>query len=397
MSKPIKIDTEREKPLNKQLVLKPSVLAVALAIGTTQFAAAQENTDTTTSTVYVTGSNLKRTEKEGTAPVSVITAQDIRNTGVTTVADLMKLIPSMGSDGNTDFNSGSGFAKGVATASLRGLGSSSTLVLLNGRRMAPAPYADPNEGNSVLYDLNSIPLSAIERVEILQDGASAVYGSDAIAGVINFILKSSYQGAEVALRGGANDDGLFRKKGATGIFGHGDLDNDGYSFIVTADVNQRDRTARRDAKDVEYQQMQILNGRFASNYSSSISQYPTYFRETKPGSKSFGVTQATAPANTKFNLGCPASEQITGSLADGLLPTSTLLGRTFCNYNADQFLEAQGFTVANMTYRAIDDEDLGFEYRMVLRTTEQQNMSRLAAALRQREDVSAFRLSPTGD
>lgn len=329
--------------MKKQLVLKPSVLAVALAIGTTQFAAAQENTDTTAATVYVTGSNLKRTDKEGSAPVSVITAQDIKNTGVTTVADLMKLMPSMGSDGATDFNSGSGFAKGVATASLRGLGSSSTLVLLNGRRMTPAPYADPNEGNSVLYDLNSIPLSAIERVEILQDGASAIYGSDAIAGVINFILKSSYQGAEISALGGANDDGQFRKKGATGIFGHGDLETDGYSFLVTADLNQRDRTARRDAKDVEYQQMQVLNGRFASNYSSSVSQYPTYFRETKPGSKSFGVTLATAPTNMKFNLGCPASEQITGSAADGLLPTSTLLGRTFCNYNADQFLEAQGY------------------------------------------------------
>jgi len=72
-------------------------------------------------------------------------------------------------------------------------------------------------------------------------------------------------------------------------------------------------------------------------------------------------------------------------------------GRTWPEAQLRGFLQAQGFTVANMTYRAIDDEDLGFEYRMVLRTTQQENMSRLAAALRQREDVSAFRLSPTGD
>jgi hypothetical protein len=104
--------------------------------------------------VVVTGSNMKRTDTEGTSPVSVMTAQDIKNTGAASVSDLMKFIPSMGTDSNQDFQSGSGFAKGVATASLRGLGSSSTLVLLNGRRVTPAPYADPNDGNSVLYDLN---------------------------------------------------------------------------------------------------------------------------------------------------------------------------------------------------------------------------------------------------
>jgi iron complex outermembrane receptor protein len=293
--------------------------------------------------VVITGSNLKRTDKEGPAPVSVMTAQDIKDTGVTTVADLMKLVPSMGSDTNQDFSSGSGFAKGVATASLRGLGSSSTLVLLNGRRVTPAPYADPNKGNSVLYDLNSIPVSAIERVEILQDGASAVYGSDAIGGVINFILKKNFNGAEIAVRDGMNNEREFKKKGATATFGHGNLDTDGYTFMVTADLNQRGRTARRDAKEgMEYEQLQILNGRFKSDYSSSASQYPIYFKERTPGSKNFGVTLATAKTNMQFNLGCPASEQITGGDKDGILPTSTLYGRTFCNYNADQFLEAQG-------------------------------------------------------
>jgi iron complex outermembrane receptor protein len=343
--------------LNKSLVLKPSVIAVLLAIGAAPFAAAQTgatiaNTTSTgataaastSATVYVTGSNIKRTDKEGTAPISVMNAQDIKSTGATTVADLMKYIPSMGTDGNQDFGSGSGFAKGAATASLRGMGSSSTLVLLNGRRMSPAPYADPNNGNSVIYDLNSIPVAAIERIEVLSDGASAIYGSDAIAGVINFILKQSYQGAEIAARGGANDDGNFRKKGVNAIFGKGDLDTDGYTFMVTGDLNQRDRTARRDATDIEYRQYQVMNGRYASNYSTYISQYPTYFRETRPGSKSFGVTQATAPTNMRFNLGCPASEQITLGVKDGLNPaTSTLMNRTVCNYDAAQYDEAQGW------------------------------------------------------
>jgi len=326
-------------------VLKPSVIAVALALGTTQFAVAQDGANTSASqTVYVTGSNIKRTDKEGTSPISVMSATDIKATGATTVADLIKYVPAMGSNGNEDFVSGSGFAKGASTASLRGLGSSSTLILLNGRRVTPAPYADPNAGNSVIYNLNSIPVSAIERVEVLADGASAIYGSDAIAGVINFILKQNYQGAEIAARGGANDDGNFRKKGANFIFGKGDLDTNGYSFMVTGDLAQRDRTARRDATDIEYDQLKILNGRYLSAYSSSVSQYPTYYRETRSGSNNFGVTQATAPTNMRFNLGCPASEQITGSIAgNGLLSTSTLIGRTFCNYDATPYDEAQGW------------------------------------------------------
>jgi iron complex outermembrane receptor protein len=328
--------------LRKQFPLKSTVLVLAFGAGNTHLALAQESAAAPGATVYVTGSNLKRTDKEGSSPVSVITAQDIKNAGVSSVSDLMKLVPSMGSDSNSDLASGGNFARGVATASLRGLGSSSTLILLNGRRITPAPYADPNEGNSVLYDLNSIPLAAIERIEILQDGASAIYGSDAIAGVINFILKSNYNGAEISARGGANDAGNFRRKGLTGIFGMGELDVDGYTFMVTADVNQRDRVARRDATDIEYEQLQVLNGRFASRYSSAVSQYPTAYRETRAGSKNFGVTQATGPANMRFNLGCPADQQLTGSTALGLLSTSTLLGRTFCNYDADRFLETQG-------------------------------------------------------
>ena len=333
------------KNLNQHFVLKPSVIAVALALGTTQFAAAQDGATTSApQTVFVTGSNIKRTDKEGTAPVSVMSAADIKATGATTVADLMKFVPSMGSDGNQDFGSGSGFAKGAATASLRGMGSSSTLILLNGRRMTPAPYADPNNGNSVIYDLNSIPVAAIERSEVLQDGASAVYGSDAIAGVINFILKQSYQGAEIAARGGANDDGNFRKKGVNGIFGKGDLDADGYTFMITGDLSQRDRTARRDATDIEYDQLRLLNGRYASNYATYVSQYPTYFRETRPGTRNFGVTQATAPTNMQFNLGCPASEQITLGVKDGLNPATTvLMNRTVCNYDTTVFDEAQGW------------------------------------------------------
>ena len=327
--------------MKHQFILKHSVVAVALTLASSQFVRAQDSVQPITK-VMVTGSNIKRADKEGSSPIEVLTVKDIKASGANTVAELMRQVPSMGTDTNRDFEGGSGFARGVATASLRGLSSASTLILINGRRMAPAAYADPNDGNSTLYDLNSIPLSAIDRVEILKDGASAVYGSDAIGGVINFITRSDFQGVEVAARYGANDDRRFGAKGVNFIAGKGDINTDGYNVFATVDVSSRDRVTRRDARDIEYQQYVDLNGRFRSDYSSSVSSHPAFYRERTPGSNNFGVTQATGQRNLIFTTDCPASQQITGGTKDGLLPTSVLIGRTFCNYNADQFLEGQG-------------------------------------------------------
>ncbi|WP_395400482.1 TonB-dependent receptor plug domain-containing protein [Pseudoduganella sp. UC29_106] len=153
--------------LIKHPSLKQGALAIILAFGASDLALAQQAATQPTATVYVTGSNLKRTAKETTSVVQTITAQDIKDTGAATVQELMKLIPAMGSDGNFDTTDG-GFARGASTASLRGLTSTSTLVLLNGRRMTPGAYADPNDGNSTMYDLNSIPVSAIDRVEVAE-------------------------------------------------------------------------------------------------------------------------------------------------------------------------------------------------------------------------------------
>ena len=334
--------------MNQQLVLKQSVIAVSLALATMHSALAQQAISTTpatdsklAATVYVTGSNLKRSDREGTSPVSVITAKDIKDTGAATVSELLREIPSMGSDNNLDTNDG-GFSRGVATASLRGLSSTSTLILLNGRRMTPSAYADPNNGNSTLYDLNSIPLSAIERVEILKDGASAVYGSDAIGGVINFITKSNYDGIDASARYSANDDGEFARKGATFTVGKGDLDVDGWNFMITADVSQRDRTARLNMTDIEYDTYKVLNNRFATPFGSTVSSSPQFFRESAPGSRSFTANRANMADRLVFPPNCPADQQLVGSAAMGFATTSVYFGRTFCNYNTSQFLEAQG-------------------------------------------------------
>lgn len=129
----------------------------------------------------ITGSAVKRTDIEGSLPITYIDQEAIVSSGVTSVTDLIAQLPEM-QGFTTAAQSVGGGGGGQQTASLRDLGSQYTLVLLNGRRMAAM-----NSGSSI--DLNSIPLATIERVEILTDGASALYGSDAIAGVVNFILK----------------------------------------------------------------------------------------------------------------------------------------------------------------------------------------------------------------
>nr|WP_229520638.1 TonB-dependent receptor [Massilia sp. IC2-476] len=319
--------------------MKHSVVAVALAVGVSPFALAQNSASEAPATVFVTGSNLKRTDKEGTQPVQTITAKEIRESGAATVTELIRLVPSMGTDNNLDTNDG-GFSRGVSTASLRGLSSTSTLILLNGRRMAPSAYADPNNGNSTLYDLNQIPLNALERVEILKDGASAVYGSDAIGGVINFITKSSFRGSEISARASANDDGEFARKGVTFFTGIGDVETDGFNVFFTADLSDRDRTQRDEVRDIKFNEYKRLTNRYATPYGSTTSGSPIFYRETTPGSAQFTATPANAADRLRVTLNCDPSRQLTGTTQmGGFTSSSVFLGRTFCNYDLNQQLE----------------------------------------------------------
>ncbi|HEY0586453.1 MAG TPA: TonB-dependent receptor plug domain-containing protein, partial [Pseudoduganella sp.] len=152
----------------------------ALALVAAGQAAAQE---APMQRVEITGSAIKRIAVEGALPVQRLSAETIKKTGANTVAELIQALPAMQgfSIEATAAGSNSG---GRVSASIHDLGEEYTLVLLNGRRVAP-------QGSGSAVNLNAIPMSAVERVEILTDGASALYGSDAIAGVINFILKSS--------------------------------------------------------------------------------------------------------------------------------------------------------------------------------------------------------------
>jgi len=144
--------------------------------------------------IEVTGSSIRRVEGEGALPVTVISREEIEKSGATNAMELLNLVSANNSLGNVALSSVIGATTFSAqTASLRGLQGGRTLVLINGKRVNG--FANETQGVQGV-NLAVIPFAAIERVEVLKDGASAVYGSDAIAGVINFILRSDYKGAE---------------------------------------------------------------------------------------------------------------------------------------------------------------------------------------------------------
>jgi outer membrane receptor protein involved in Fe transport len=144
----------------------------------------------------VTGSRIKQLDLQTINPVIRLDAAAIEATGFTTIGEAVRSLPFNNGQALTPTDSGTSFTPGVSTANLRGLGNNNTLVLINGRRAAP--YASPGfNGFQTVFDLNSIPAAAIDNIEILKDGASAVYGSDAVAGVMNVSLRNDYEGATV--------------------------------------------------------------------------------------------------------------------------------------------------------------------------------------------------------
>src|SRR3982750_82341 len=155
--------------------------------------------------VDVTGSNIKRVEGEGALPVEIITREEIQRTGARTVNELLRYIPTIDIYDQGEIASNSPSGSGTATIRMRGLAETNTLVLLNGRRL-PVNALYDSSGAGAAVDVNMIPISAIERVEILKDGGSAIYGADAVAGVVNFITRKDFQGIEVTGRYGISSE-----------------------------------------------------------------------------------------------------------------------------------------------------------------------------------------------
>jgi outer membrane receptor protein involved in Fe transport len=220
------------------------MVAAMMAVGLASAAWAEDQPEEKLTRVEVTGSSLKRINAETASPVQVIDAKAIENMGARTLLQVLDNLPAA-RPAQQDFRSMFTGSDGASQANLRGLGAQGTLVLLNGRRLSF--YGAPAGFQTMFVNIDAIPAAAIERMEILTDGASAVYGSDAVAGVINVITKKSYQGLEArATNDSSNNVKSYGERQASVLGGFGNLASDGYNVYGALNVYQRDRIALAD-------------------------------------------------------------------------------------------------------------------------------------------------------
>lgn len=226
-------------------MFKRSVISAAVLTGISAIAMpaiAQQ----TLERVEITGTAVKRIDAEGSLPVTVITRDEIARSGATNTEELLQQVAAVSSIGGVSNATGAGSSTaGRSTVSLRGLSGGRTLVLVNGRRLAPAIGG---AGGSI--NVNNIPMSAVDRIEVLKDGASSIYGSEALAGVINFILAKDFQGVDIgATYGTPTREGGGETKRATLVGGLGNLSKD--RFNVTASLSM-ERESALFAKDRDF-------------------------------------------------------------------------------------------------------------------------------------------------
>ena len=287
--------------------------------------------------IEVTGSRIKRVDVEGPSPVAVITRADIENSGDISVADVLRQ-SSYNQFGSFRQRSGSS-AQSQATISLRGLGAARTLVLLDGRRMA----GSPSFGSGSAGNLNTIPIAAVERIEILRDGASAIYGADAVGGVVNIILRKDYEGLQISAEIG-------RPTQAGG-------DENAYSIVGGITSGKGNITFSLDHADSEI----IFNGdRDFSNVGLSPFGFPGSFALSTPG----GVFLGTFP-----DPRCPNNLNTDPNFPNSRINTGT--GE--CNYNyaatsANEASLTRDTMFVNGNYQV--SEDLNFFARGTFSRTE---------------------------
>ncbi len=210
--------------------MRPSIGALVVLAGVFMTLAARADEGVVTKPVVVTGSRLPRDPADLLTPLTVIDRREIARWGYATAGDVLFALPFNNGGAPNPNNGDGGTNPGYAAVSLRGMGANATLVLVNGRRIAPFGFS----GTAV--DLDSIPIAAIERIEILRDGGSALYGAEAIAGVVNFILRTDYEGADVrvAAQGGRRTGG----SQATATIGHSAFGTGAASWLLTLDQRE---------------------------------------------------------------------------------------------------------------------------------------------------------------
>lgn len=217
--------------MHKRTLLSTAAIAALGMIASSAFAQAQGNTQL--ERIEITGSAIKRIDAETVVPVTVVRMTDLKAQGVTTVEQIMSTLSAVQMTQTTSQQVGAGTG-GAAFADLRGIGSNKTLVLLNGRRIAN------NAIDGSAPDLNMIPFAALERVEVLRDGASSLYGTDAIGGVINFITRKDYRGGTLTLGVDLPQMNGGESRSANLGFGFGDLNTQGFNVFGFVDLTKTD-------------------------------------------------------------------------------------------------------------------------------------------------------------
>lgn len=287
---------------------KRCAFAVALACAAPGAVLAQSAADGATARVVVTGSNLKRVDSETAAPVQILGRVEIEQTGAQTVAELLGNLTSNDHGAISDLGGTNSWASGATGVSLRNLGETSTLVLLNGRRLSAYGFADGLQANFV--NIDSIPSDVIERVEILKDGASAIYGSDAVAGVINIITRRNFQGVglKAVVQQSLKTSFLDRERKASITAGHGDFVKDGYNAFMHLEAFHRGQYSDRDIRPLlpdwyigqNPDRDALSTGAIPGNY---VGRYPADYHDPALAGKSINTAvPGCAAANLQGGL-----------------------------------------------------------------------------------------------
>ena len=301
--------------------------------------------------IEVTGSSIKRIDAETALPVQILRRDDIDRIAATTTEDLLQHITAVTTAGGVFVTQANGtVTTSQSNASLRALGATRTLVLVNGRRVAVFGGTA-----SLGVDVNSIPIAAIERIEVLKEGASSLYGSDAIAGVINFIMRKDYRGAEVtATYGEPTASGGGKDFKIDAFFGVGDLDKDRWNLMFGAGYEKRDAitgASRSYAHNISVDHGNDLSSTIA--FPGNILFGPTFSRLSSPAFPNCGPTGIASPfflGNATSGTACRFENSPFLDVLPSLKNQHALLNGTFrINANNDAYFES-GWTHNEFEY-----------------------------------------------
>ena len=293
----------------------------------------------------VTGSRIKRLDYETPAPVETFTIADIEAKGYVNIGDFLQSLPFNSGTANSIYQTAS-FQRGAATTNIRGLGAQRSLTLINGRRAVPYALQSPNSGTRSVFDFNSLPSAAIESIELLKDGASAIYGSDAITGVINIKLKKNFSGLSTSayygntLRSSGGDTGT---KQVSLVAGAG---SDKTKIVTAFDAKTANSNFLRDygVKTTDFSYLGTNKGL----NQNSTSNFPANLTLTRAQAASAGVTFPNVPATVTswtfvINGGQPTATPTLGKFvaapANPANPNAVLVG------NENRYDFAQTFEI----------------------------------------------------